>query len=389
MDFACGDVDGNFLDEIIILNFDNSAIFIYDENNKLLGDPWFLIYPCVGTQDNYVTCGDLYGDGKDLIIVKTGPIIQIYNEVGDFLKYFYWSGGGVQIDCGDINGDGEEEIIVGDFASGFFDIYDINGHIGGFDSKGHFNILSTFCCGDFLWDDDVDEVVITEYDFNFFEEPHHRNYVYFFDQFGNYDQQYDYIPGQIKNWPCSGSYVYDNGGIVIDNFMVYPLNVESYPPLILVVHYPVQTGSMDDFELNNNNYELEVGDFYNGWYENYPPYQPTIEGPTSVLPNQLYTYSIVASDIDNDDVRYIIDWGADQLTTDYYKSGQTALIEIMWPEENWYDIIVEAEDINGAISEPITLMVTVPKNKLFDIFCFYFIEQHPILFTMLRQLLEL
>ncbi|UCF49451.1 MAG: PQQ-binding-like beta-propeller repeat protein [Thermoplasmatales archaeon] len=88
-----------------------------------------------------------------------------------------------------------------------------------------------------------------------------------------------------------------------------------------------------------------VWDFTTVSEPNHPPNKPTIfeEGGT------LFVYT---TDIDEDDVKYFIDWDDGTTTeTDYYPSGQNVEIYHDWPGPGVYYIRAMAEDIYGALSD--------------------------------------
>lgn len=91
-----------------------------------------------------------------------------------------------------------------------------------------------------------------------------------------------------------------------------------------------------------------------------PPYYPEIVGPTSGIAGTSYTYKFKASDIDEDDVRYHIDWGdGENETTKFYSTYTYATVSHTWVEEGTYTISVYAEDEHGLIGRESTLEVTM------------------------------
>ncbi|MEO0089131.1 MAG: PQQ-binding-like beta-propeller repeat protein [candidate division WOR-3 bacterium] len=94
--------------------------------------------------------------------------------------------------------------------------------------------------------------------------------------------------------------------------------------------------------------------------KNNPPEIPKVFGPTKVGVGALVEYKAVATDPNNDSIRYHFVWDGGKETTNYYKSGDTAKITITFEEADTYSLKVQAEDAKGATSEwssPLTIEV--------------------------------
>ncbi len=77
---------------------------------------------------------------------------------------------------------------------------------------------------------------------------------------------------------------------------------------------------------------------------------------------------IYTTDLDGDDVMYIIDWGdGTTIETDYYPSGQEVEIDHEWPGPGVYYIRAKAKDIHGAVSDWSDLYEIVIENHPPDI----------------------
>ena len=99
----------------------------------------------------------------------------------------------------------------------------------------------------------------------------------------------------------------------------------------------------------------------------------TPSGPGSGYKGISYTYSSVTSDGDGDNVCYQFDWGDGQTTTtQWYTSGTTGYASHSWSSIEVFNIIVRAEDSNGAwsgwsspkavsIGNLITLTINIPQ----------------------------
>jgi hypothetical protein len=123
---------------------------------------------------------------------------------------------------------------------------------------------------------------------------------------------------------------------------------------------------------------------------NSPPNKPTITGQTNGKAGVEYEYTFTATDPDGDDISYIIDWCScgDTITIGPYSSGEEVVVSNSWSEQGTYVIQAKAKDIHDAESDWATLSVSMPKIKLYIFSWFYyFLEEHPRLFPILRQLL--
>ena len=125
--------------------------------------------------------------------------------------------------------------------------------------------------------------------------------------------------------------------------------------------------------------------------DNLPPNAPIINGETKGKAGIEYEYTFLSIDPEGDDINYIIDWCScgDTITIGPYLSGEEAKATYIWDEQGTYIIKAKAKDIHGAESDWATLEVSVPKNKAINTPFLSFLENHPYLFPLLRQLLEL
>jgi hypothetical protein len=99
------------------------------------------------------------------------------------------------------------------------------------------------------------------------------------------------------------------------------------------------------------------------------PEPPTITGPTMGKSGKEYTYAIVTTDPEGDEVSYYIDWGdgADSGWTRYRQSGSPLNTSHIWARMGIFSVRVKAKDIYGAESNWTTLRVTIPKNRVFNL----------------------
>ena len=124
-----------------------------------------------------------------------------------------------------------------------------------------------------------------------------------------------------------------------------------------------------------------------------PFYNPTIyyiDGVTNGKPGEEYTYTLVATDPNGDDVYYYIDWGDEEITDWFgpYPSGETVTAKHIWNEQGTYTIRAKAKDSYNLKSDWVTLEISMLKIKIINSFE-GFLENHPHMFPLLRQLLKL
>jgi hypothetical protein len=132
---ACGDVDGDGKDEIIVGLGSFPAggwIEIFDyEAGKATHKHWVQVNWSNYNSSNGETrpaCGDVDGDGKDEIIVglgffPAGGWFEVFDDASAGYAHLAWlrvnlndynsSNGETRPACGDVDGDGKDEIIVG------------------------------------------------------------------------------------------------------------------------------------------------------------------------------------------------------------------------------------------------------------------------------------
>jgi hypothetical protein len=125
---------------------------------------------------------------------------------------------------------------------------------------------------------------------------------------------------------------------------------------------------------------------------NPPPNTPAINGPTSGKAGTEYEYIFSTTDPDGDEVYYWILWfeGCPGISWDGpYTSGEELTKNYAWSEKGVYTIQVKTKDVYGAESDWATLEVSMPKNKPINTPFLRFLENHPHMFPLLRQLLRL
>jgi len=126
---------------------------------------------------------------------------------------------------------------------------------------------------------------------------------------------------------------------------------------------------------------------------NKPPVKPKISGPTSGRVGQSCTYATTTTDPESDQLYFLFDWG-DGTECDWvgpYDSDVVCYVSHNWSVKGDFEIKVKAKDeyeLESQWSDP--LEVSMPKNKTYFNAPFYnFLQNHPYLFQLLRQLLDL
>ena len=123
---------------------------------------------------------------------------------------------------------------------------------------------------------------------------------------------------------------------------------------------------------------------------NHSPSVPLIEGPVSGEVGKEYEYSIIATDPDDDEIVYSVDWGDGILKT-YGPFGSEEQINLSntWSEKGDYTIRVKAKDTYGGESDWATLAVTMPYSydKSISPFFQMLFQRFPHAFPILRHLM--
>ena len=129
-----------------------------------------------------------------------------------------------------------------------------------------------------------------------------------------------------------------------------------------------------------------------GDVENQPPDPPLITGPPIGNFGTEYTYVVASIDPEYEQIRYFFDWGDGTTfgwTNESYSSGEECEMAHTWNEKGTYIIKVKAMDEHQLESDWATLEVSMPKNKAINSPFLRFLENHPYMFPILRQLLNM
>jgi len=124
---------------------------------------------------------------------------------------------------------------------------------------------------------------------------------------------------------------------------------------------------------------------------NLPPEKPTITGTTTGKPEELYNFTISTNDPEGDIVYYYVNWSDNTsiLQIGPFASDEEVIISHFWLEKGSYIVKVKAKDYYQDESDWGTLEVSMPKNKAINSPFFNFLQNHPHMFPLLRQLLGL
>lgn len=99
--------------------------------------------------------------------------------------------------------------------------------------------------------------------------------------------------------------------------------------------------------------------------ENHPPAIPSLSGPLQGASGVLYNYTVSATDVDGDDVFYLINWG-DQTNSGWvgpFDSGTSVTLNHSWALKGTYPVIARAKDshgLQGSSSTPLLVTITGP-----------------------------
>lgn len=132
-------------------------------------------------------------------------------------------------------------------------------------------------------------------------------------------------------------------------------------------YYKIKLTLKDEFgnnELTPTTYYTDAFMLYPFGPPNDPPLKPsTPVGPNNGDRNILYSYTTSTTDPDNDQIKYIFDWGdgTPQTITTLTPSGQTVTVQHSWKIAGAYQIKVQAEDEHGLKSiywsDPLTITI--------------------------------
>jgi hypothetical protein len=125
--------------------------------------------------------------------------------------------------------------------------------------------------------------------------------------------------------------------------------------------------------------------------KNHPPGKPTIQGPEEGNRGMKYKYYFTSIDLDGDDLHYKIYWGDDTVSENIgpVPSGVPLILEHKWEKGGTYYIEAQAIDPYGIRSDWALLKTSMPRSKSYINSFLEFLDNHPDLFPLLRQILGL
>jgi hypothetical protein len=125
------------------------------------------------------------------------------------------------------------------------------------------------------------------------------------------------------------------------------------------------------------------------------PTTPLISGPSEGKPGKVYSYFVLSTDLEDDDLFYFIDWGDNTSSGGWlgpYSSGTNMTFNHTYTVKETYIIMARARDIYGAVSGWGSLKVKMPISTSYEHHPILnilerFFERHPDAFPILRHLL--
>lgn len=94
---------------------------------------------------------------------------------------------------------------------------------------------------------------------------------------------------------------------------------------------------------------------------NHPPTVPTVTGETICDEGVSYDYSFLSKDMDNDTIRYIVDFGVatESFTSDFVLNNTAVTRSHLWESPGIYNVEAYAEDEMNGVSDPVKTMIFV------------------------------
>jgi hypothetical protein len=123
------------------------------------------------------------------------------------------------------------------------------------------------------------------------------------------------------------------------------------------------------------------------------PNKPVITGPEDGKPRIKYDYTFTATDPEQDNIYYYIDWG-DNTVKDWFGpfgSGVEVTVSHSWSYKGTYNIKAKVKDSNNLLSPWGTFEITMPRVKSIsnNMLLSRFLDNYPNAFIILRHLIKL
>jgi uncharacterized repeat protein (TIGR01451 family) len=119
---------------------------------------------------------------------------------------------------------------------------------------------------------------------------------------------------------------------------------------------------IENLSSGENNYTIDIYNTTDGVNQlNYPPTNPDVYGPTEGFINIEYNFSIASTDIDNNEIRYIVDWDdGTSSESGFLITGESFNITHKWTQPGDYKINVSADDDNTNSTSELTIKINKP-----------------------------
>lgn len=123
---------------------------------------------------------------------------------------------------------------------------------------------------------------------------------------------------------------------------------------------------------------------------NNPPNKPDIDGPIIGNVGISYIFIFTSTDIDQDNVKYFIDWGDGTTTnwTDFQASGDSYSEKHTFNVKGYYTIKAKAKDEFDAESNWSTFEISIPRIKIGNILFLRLLSNSPVLFRFLQNIFQ-
>ena len=133
-----------------------------------------------------------------------------------------------------------------------------------------------------------------------------------------------------------------NGSIVNHNYT----NPGKYPVTLTVTD---NDGATDTYNTNASSR-----------LPNRPPLPPTLTGPTDGNRNISYVFNVATTDPDEDNVRYVLQWGdGSQNTSIFFSNGHKMQTTHQWSAWGFYTIQAHAQDTSNVTSDVSEIMIAI------------------------------
>jgi hypothetical protein len=128
---------------------------------------------------------------------------------------------------------------------------------------------------------------------------------------------------------------------------------------------------------------------YHDLMDNSPPDVPAITGPNKGAPGVEHEYVFTASDSNDDEICFFIDWGdGSSEWTNLESSGEEITASHVWAEKGSYSIEAKSIDQFGEESEWGTYEVEMPKTRLTSPIFSWLVYRFPQLLPLLQMILK-